>query len=82
MTTTDAVLLQPDLNTILVSYHPYHGGEDAVSVQFDDREHGRHVVVFNQVADYLATLFATATKSVRIQAFADQMRAKQRANNQ
>jgi alcohol dehydrogenase class IV len=71
-------LLQPDPNSIVVNYHPNHSLGDVVSIQFDT-EHGRHVVVFTPaVADYLATLFATAVKSPRIGAIADQMKSAQR----
>jgi hypothetical protein len=75
----NTTLLQPDPQTILVSYHPEHSLGDAVSVQFDDREHGSHVVVFApEVANHLSRLLATAVKSPRIGAIADQIRAEQR----
>jgi hypothetical protein len=79
MTTTDITLLQPDPQSIVVSLHPSHAHGDCVSVQFDDPKHGRQIVAFApEVADYLATLFATATRSAYIGAKADQVRAEQR----
>lgn len=72
-------LLQPDPQSIAVNYHPNHADGDCVSLQFDDAELGRYLLaVTPQVADHLATLLATATKSVRVQAQADQLRAAQR----
>lgn len=79
MTTTDATLLQPGPNTLAVSYHPRRDDGDAVSVRFDDAEHGRVVIALTpELADHLATLLATATQSPRIGAHADQLRAAQR----
>jgi hypothetical protein len=80
---TDTVtLLQPDPNSIVVHYSPHNGG-DAVSVQFEDHQYGRFLVAFTpETADYLATLFATAVKSVRVGAIADQMRTAQRERGQ
>ncbi|UJL27013.1 hypothetical protein HZU38_18905 [Mycolicibacterium vanbaalenii] len=75
----DAVLLQPNPNTVVVSYHPKHDGPDAVSVQLDDTVHGRFVLAFTpETVDHLARLLATSVKSSRVQATADQMKAAQR----
>ncbi|MDP7725093.1 hypothetical protein [Mycobacterium sp. TY814] len=80
MTTDRPTLLQPDPKTLVVSYHPYRDG-DAVSLQFSDPERGRYVLAFSpEMTNYLATLFATAVKSPRIGAIADQIRAAQREN--
>lgn len=79
MTTTSPVLLQPDPDSVAVSYHPRRDEGDAVSVQFDDTRHGRVVIAFTpELAAHLATLLATATQSSRIGAHADQLRATQR----
>jgi hypothetical protein len=83
MTEPNITLLQPDPQSLVVSVHPYHGDADRVSVQFEDPAHGRFLVALSPAtADYLATLFATAVRSVRIGAIADQMRTDQRERGQ
>ncbi|OBK86631.1 hypothetical protein A5649_19495 [Mycolicibacter heraklionensis] len=72
-------LIQPDPNTLRVSYHPRRTDGDAISIQCDDPAHGRIIIAFTpELADRLATLLATATTSPRIGAAADQLRAAQR----
>lgn len=79
MITTEPTLLAPDPDTLIVSYHPRHADDDCVSVQFDDPNRGRFMVVLTpDTVDYLSRLFATAINSPRIGAIADQMRAAQR----
>jgi hypothetical protein len=82
MTEPNITLLQPDPASLVVHYSPHNDG-DAVGVQFTDPAHGRYLVAFApETADYLSTLFATAVKSVRVGAIADQMRAAQRGRGQ
>ena len=76
---TEPVLLQPDPSTLVVSFHPRHGEGDAVSLRFTDHATGQAYVfaASPETTDYLATLFATATRSKRVRFHADQLDAAQ-----
>ncbi|CAJ1504146.1 hypothetical protein [[Mycobacterium] holstebronense] len=79
----NAILLQPDPDTVAVSLHPRHESADVVSIRFSDAEHGGYLIaVSTELAEHLATLLATATKSPRIGAHADQLKAAQREGRQ
>lgn len=77
MTTTEPQLLQP--TNLVLSYHPNRSEGDVVSLQFDDAQYGRYVLAFTPEATaYLARLFNAAAHSPRVQAEADQIKARQR----
>ncbi|ORA68293.1 hypothetical protein BST23_04220 [Mycolicibacterium elephantis] len=73
-------LLQPDPTTLVVSMHPNRTHGRRVSMAFTDGHTGHRyqLVLDPEATDYVTRLLATAIKSPRITAMADQIEAAQR----